>query len=241
MFLTLALFSLSTKGQYPFEKYPTLKYQKYNNWKFIQTKQKIKTHGRLTIHGFFDNKDDLTIQLTTFCGKKDSSFITIYRNKKLLQKVFEPMFFNELNIGSEPVKVADINGDHLKDLKLVASYLGNGVAAMNVRVIFLFQNSNNHFTKISFIDKNSRLERDFNNDDNFEIITMTLKGYKGHSYWLFNLFDYNKGRLVSANEKANYPIMVQYLYQDNYKITDKINTYKMKDFAMELPEGYDKR
>lgn len=241
-FFAIALLSFTTKGQYPFEKYPAIKYQEYKDWKYYDKSEKEnRTHCTMTIPNFFDNQDSLTVQLTNF-DQSDSSFIRIYRNKTLLQKKFEAMFFSEMNIGMESIKVADINGDSLKDIKLVAWYMGNGTAAMNVRTVYLFQNPNNHFTKISFDDKigNDRPERDFDGDGNFEIITMTLKGYEEHSYWLFNLFNYHNGELISANSKDNYPIMIQFLFRANYEITNNVSMEEMKELGMKLPEGYDK-
>lgn len=239
----ISFLTLTANGQYPFEKYPAIKYREYKNWKFYdKTETENKFHCTMTIPKFFDNQDNLTIQLTTF-GYNYNSFVRIYRNKKLLQKNFEPMFFNDVNIDNQSIRVADINGDNLKDIKIIAWYMGNGTASMNVRTIYIFQNKEGHFTKISFFDKASddKLERDFDGDGNYKIITMTLKGYGGHSYWLFNLFNYLNGDLVNVNSKDNYPIMIQYLNRENYKITKKISRSKMKAFTMKLPEEYDKK
>lgn len=241
--LTLIFLPFLACSQFPFEKYPAIKYKEFKNWKFYdKTEKENKTHITLTIPNFFDNNDTVTIQLTTF-GLKDSSIIRIYRNKTVIQKISEPMYFSDINLGSEPARIADINGDSLKDIKLVASYMGCGSAALNVRVVYLFQNPDHHFTKISFFDKSSesRPERDFDNDGNFEIITMTLQGYKDHSYWLYNLFNYTNGELISANSKDDYPIMIQFLYRNNYKITNKVSRKEMKELAQTLPEGYEKK
>jgi hypothetical protein len=244
----LIVSTLTISGQYPFEKYPSATYRDYNNWIFYNRIEKEKrVHLTMTIPDFFENRDSLTIQLTSFVPKNwilDSSYIRIYRNKQLIQKIFEPMAFSESNIGSQSIRTVDLNGDSLKDLKLTAWYMGNGIAAMNVRRIYLFQNSDHQFTKISFMDKISgddRPERDFNNDGNYEIITMTLKEFEGHSYWLFNLYDYVKGDLINVNEKFDYPIMIQFLLRDNYEITNKISRDKMKEFSLKLPENYDKK
>ncbi|MBK7175404.1 MAG: hypothetical protein IPH84_19800, partial [Bacteroidales bacterium] len=192
---------------------------------------------------FYSKKDSLTIQLTSFTTNWDSSFIRIYKNKKQLQKIFEPMSLSPNNL-YEPARIADINGDNLLDVKLISSYNGCGLAAMNVRVIFLFQNSNGTFTKISFDDKmdeNGRVERDFNGDSNFEIITMDLKSYKSHNYWLFNIYNFKNYKLVNVNPSYDYPIMIQYLLRDNYEITNKISRVKMKEFGKKLPDNYDRK
>ena len=139
--------------------------------------------------------------------------------------------------------IADINGDKLQDIKLVVPYMSNGLG-LNTRVIYLFQQTNKSFTKISFDDKmfgQNRQERDFNNDGNYEIITMTLISYQNHSYWAYNLFDYKNNNFISVNNKYDYPILIQFLYKDNFKITNKMSRQKMKEFAQTKPEKYDKR
>jgi hypothetical protein len=231
------------KGQAPFEKYPAISYKEYKDWKvYDKSVKEKKVHYTLTIPDFFENKDSNTIQLTSFVDNWDSSYVRIYRNKKLIQKFFEPMGFSQANM-FEPIRIADINGDSLTDLKILIPYMGNGTASLNVRVIYLFQKSNGDFTKISFDDKmnGNRPERDFDGDKNYEIITMTLTGYENHSYWLYNLYDFNSNGLINVNTKDDYPIMIQFLYRENYQITDKITRQKMKDFTLTLPEKYDKK
>jgi hypothetical protein len=246
-FIFLTIFSLTVSGQYPFEKYPVLQYHDFDDWK-VYDKSEIekKIHLTMTIPDFFENKDSLTIQLTSYITSKwsDSSYIRIYRNKTFLQKIFEPMFFNSLNIGNLPIRVADINGDKLSDLKITVWYMGNGIASMNVRRIYLFRNQDNHFTKVSFndmLESDDRPERDFDNDGNNEIISMNLLSYDKHSYWLFNLFNYVDGDLINVNEKGDYPIMIQLLYRNNYEITNKISRDRMKEFALKIPHNYDKK
>jgi hypothetical protein len=244
----LILFGLTflvwnANGQLPFEKYPAIKYEHFNNWKtYDKTEKENKVHSTLTIPKFFDNKDTLSIQLTSFTDHWwENSTIRVFRNEKETQKIFENMAFNPG--GLDTLRVADINGDGLQDLKIISAYMGNGIAALNVRVIYLFQQTDNSFKKISFADKmsNNRKERDFDGDGYFEIITMNLVEHETHSYWLFNLFNYNNGGLVNVNIRDNYPIMIQFLYRDNFEITNKISREKMKIFALKLPEEYDSK
>ena len=232
------------KAQFPFEKYPAISYKNYNDWiLYDKSENEKKFHHTLTIPEFYNGNDTITIQLTSFTNNWDSSYIRIFKNRKQIQKFFEPMGFSPSNM-SEPARVADINGDGLSDLKLIISYNGTGLACMNVRVIYLFQKNRGEFTKISFDDKmdeNRRPERDFDGDNNFEIITMNHRSYGGHSYWLFNLYDFNSDQLLNVNEKDNYPIMTQFLLRENYEITNKISREKMKEFALTLPEKYEKK
>jgi len=240
---TLIIVTLTSKGQYPFEKYSGVKYRECNDWKiYDKTEMENKVHSTLSIPDFFENKDSMTVQLTSFIENWDSSYIRIYRNSRQIQKFFEPMGFSPSNV-NESVRIADINGDSLCDMKLVIPYNGCGLASMNVRSIYLFQKSDGSFTKISFDDnmESNRQERDFDGDGNYEIITMNLVGHENHSYWVFNLFDYKDNGLVNANSKDNYPIMIQFLYRDNFEITDKISREKMKDFKLNLPDKYDRK
>lgn len=248
--LLLMTFGLNSSGQYPFERYPAIKYKQYANWKEIKRIGKNNNETVeyiLTIPGFFNKKDNLTIKLTP----GDSSDISLFRNGKLTQHFVEPM-----NVYADygfpgtfaPVRVADINGDGMPDCKLLISYRGTGLAILNTRVIYLFQHSDHSFRKISYLDMidgndvpANRPERDFNGDGNYEIITMSLTGYKDHSYWAYNLYNFKNNTLVSVNNKYNYPILIQFLNRENYKVTRKIPRQKMKDFAEKRPEDYDER
>jgi hypothetical protein len=244
LLLILVLCTGILKGQYPFEKYPAIKYKAYNDWKTIdRSKEKEKdVQNTLTIPNFYDNSDTLTIQLTSFTDHFwDNSVVRVFRNKIEKQKIIENMAFNP--IGLDSVRVADINGDGLMDIKVVSPYMGNGTASLNVKVIYLFQRQDHSFNVISFDDKSypNRPERDFDNDGNYEIITMNLVGHEEHSYWLLNLFNYKNDELINVNSKANYPIMIQYLFRENYEITNKISRKKMKDFELKLPDSYERK
>lgn len=237
LFLFL-IFTAPTFAQYPFEKFLEVKYSKFHNWKEYGNYKSKKIDYTLSIPEFFDNKDTLYIQLTSFPSIWDSSYIRLFRNHTQIQKIFEPAPFYYANIDS--VRIADINGDSLNDIKLIIPYMGNGIASLNVRVIYLFQNKTGKFERTSFFDKqgSNSPERDFNGDGNFEIITMKLNHFNGHSYWTFNLFNYQNGNLVSVNDVYDYPIMIQFLYRDNYEITNKISKIEMKKFGLKEPEEY---
>lgn len=172
---TLIIFTLTSKGQYPFEKYLAVKYSIYHDWKiYDRAEDEKKVHSTLTIPNFFGNNDSLTIQLTSFTDHCwDNSIIRVFQNKQQTQKFVEDMIFNPA--GLDTVRVADINGDGLMDVKIVSPYLGNGIASLNVKVIYLFQRQDHSFNKISFDDKSypNIPERDFDRDGNYEIITIT--------------------------------------------------------------------
>jgi hypothetical protein len=104
---------------------------------------------------------------------------------------------------------------------------------------------NKAFTSISFTDLfmefQYRKERDLDGDGKYEIITQTFKNIGNHNYWLFNLYNIKNNELVNVNYKANYPIMVQILNDDNYNITKRISRSQMKEFALKVPDDYVKK
>lgn len=232
--LTLTLTSF---GQYPFERFPAIKYKEYHNWKEIDNRKNAdKAEHSLTIPKLFNKRDSLTIKLTTLTTSWDTTYISLYSNGKLIGTFNEPLGYNPI----EPLRLADFNGDGLTDLKLVFPYMGNGTASLNVRIVYLLQQKDNRFTKVSYFDKMgaNSIERDFNGDNNYEIITMTLMSYQNHSYWLYNLFNFKNFDLISVNDEYHYPILIQFLYRYNYKITNKVSRQKMKEFAHKKPEEY---
>ena len=238
-FIIFTIFVLETRAQYSFEKFPPIKYKEYKDWK---GKENLKTESnfKITIPSFYSNKDNITIEIISYAVKSDSSYIKIYRNDKVIQTLFEKTYFMEINLFYEPLRIADINGDNLTDIKFVIPSMGNGSAAMNTRIIYLFQKGNNSFKKVSFNDKERnarhRPERDFNGDKNYEIITMTLDWFNEHSYFTFNLYNYVNSNVINVNQKYDYPIMIQFLHRENFIETNKITKEKMKKFTLQQPE-----
>jgi len=228
----------NASAQYPFEKYPQLKLAAYDNWKTSDKKDRI--HSTSTISNFFSNGDEITIKLTSY--KKNwekNSSIQIFENKKQLIQMHEEIAFNPTALDS--VRIGDVNNDGLKDVKLVFSHMTNGLG-LGCRVIYLLQKPNLTFTKLSFNDmmdyRKDRRERDFDGDGNYEIITMNLRGYNGHNYWIFNLYNILNYKLVNVNHKDNYPIMIQFLNKENFEITKNLSREKMKIFTATIPEDY---
>jgi hypothetical protein len=242
LLLILIFIAWTTKGQYSFENFPEIKYNKYSNW--ITWEKGEKTHKTILIPDFFLNGDSLILQLTNFGSLTDSSIIRLYRNNQFAQKILEPppSIDEELD---DTLLVADINGDGLLDIKLNANLFYNGIPA--IRRIYLFQRLDTSFVKISFDDRYdeyfgiNRHERDFNNDNNYEIITSTLNNFESHNYWTFNLYNFTNGGFVCVNDEYDYPIMIQYLTNPNYTITNRISREQMKKFSNELPDEYDRR
>lgn len=239
-FLLLLAYVHTTYAQYPFEKYPAIKYAEYKHWTMgpgpaMFTSDDCLSHYQ-TISPFFPG-ESITIRLVS-CDS--TSYIYIYKGKHQLQAIPDKMSFFEGNL-SEPIRIADFNGDGLKDIKLVVPYHGCGIASLNARVIYLFQRPGNRFVKIAYMDKiehGNTPERDMDKDGNYEIITMDLQGYKTHNYWTFNSYNFKDNNLVNVNDKFGYPIMVQYLNRDNYTPTN-IDKNNLKKYSLKVPQEYE--
>lgn len=219
--------TVCVKGQYPFDKYEKLNYKFYNDWKsYDMYDKKEKTHETITVPHFYNDSISLTIQFT-YDKPKTENIIRIYKGKETIQRFKkEPVDFYLYYVNSHPIRVADINGDGLLDLKIIYDYHTNGLS-LSYRPIYLIQNKDETFTKISFdnmYEDRLDFERDFNNDKNFEILSVSLVGQDNHNYWSFGIFNFENGEFVDNSLKYGYPIFIQFLNKRNYKQTDrKIN------------------
>ena len=237
LILIILLFStLIVRAQYSFEKYPAIKFKEYKRWKTEDSIETKKFISRInSVSKFYNKSSSLTLKLTVF-DSLEYTELKIYRNNKEIQKFIE----KRMSTISEPssVYVEDINGDGLKDLKFLIPNYGCGNYNYYCDVFYLFQNKNGTFLKISysdiFIEYINRLERDFNNDGKYEIITQTFENYKKHNYWSFNIYNLINGKFINVNYLINYPIMVPL---DSYKITKKISREKMKKFQRKSPNS----
>ncbi|WP_264521363.1 FG-GAP repeat domain-containing protein [Flavobacterium sp. N1994] len=199
----------------------------------IKEKENVLEYSK-NVTSFFNDKTALEVTINGDLENSKKTYI------KVKTKLNSKKYFEEIPVhGTDGFYIADFNGDGKKDFKIVCFYMGCGLASMNVRVIYFFQKENKEFTKISFDDMmdGNRIERDLNGDGNFEIITMTLQDHLNHNYWLFNVYNFVNGNLVCLNEKVNYPIMVQYLFRDNYKISEKLSRKEMKKYQLKKPEA----
>jgi len=248
----LITFVFSVNAQYDFEKYPAIKYQQEKKWRIIKADSN-KVIYSVTFPGFYKNHDELTLKYT-FTGDSAKSIIRLYRNKQIIQKFKAPgsefiRLMDTIDMEA-PVMVMDINGDSLSDIKIfIPNFIRCGAYNYYANVIYFFQDTIGKFKKISYHDGFysdadtvgedtiiNRPERDFDGDGNYEIITQTFQNYKGHSYWVYNLYNYKEGKLVNVNEKADYPIMVQLLYRENFSITNKLSRQEMKKFTAKHPD-----
>src|SRR6187402_1869027 len=118
-FAFFMFFPLIVSGQYDFEKYPSIKYKVYDDWKTNETEKKVE--NSISISNFFKNGESLTIQLNSFKEHLfENSDIKISKNNIETQSFTENIGFNPVALDS--VRIADFNGDGLSDLKIIAPY-----------------------------------------------------------------------------------------------------------------------
>ncbi len=216
LLLLLLCTGINAQAQYPFERYPAPRYRHYKYW--IQRTRPEDDHLTydLLIPGFF-GKEHLTLSYRM----PDDTFgdtLVLLRGKKVIQKI--PADLGQiLHNLKKPVRVADINGDGLQDIKIMVNGTGCGLAAEYSRITYLFQQPDHRFVMVSYMDMmyDHRPERDLDGDGNFEIITMDLKAHHEHNYWTFDVFTYRNNKFSNLDKSFDYPIMVQYLNRENYK------------------------
>lgn len=217
----LLLCTFKSFGQYPFEKYPAVKYQK------------------LIVKGDFYAD-------SSFIGSASyKKYKLIFKQQRAYKNIDVAIFYNgkvtsNLHLAlsevvlavCDTIYMADIDGNGKPDFKFILQYNGSGLAGSLSHKVLLFNSNSNRFKAKCYIDFFDGPERDFNNDGKYEIIGQVYESYQGHAYMVYNLFNYIKGSFHNVNKLANYPIMIQYLERENYKITDKISRKGMKQFSV---------
>jgi hypothetical protein len=227
--LILFMFSLKAFAQYPFEKYLAIKYVEVP-FKIIHFK---KDSSSVATARYKDYKVSIFVP-----ALGDGTNLILYRNGKVIKRIKEEDI--EVIIIQNPLYIADINGDGLIDFKIDLFNNGSGIAGSLEKKIYLFNQGKNYYKEISFMDFFSYTERDFDGDGNFEIISQSLVSYKTHNYWVFNLYNYKNKQFINIGGRFNYPIAIPYLYNETYKITNKIPTSILQQFSFPLPKMHNR-
>jgi len=216
------LLSSAVNAQYPFDSLPKPAWSLHNQWKTIEPKNDSKLHETITIPKFYNDSISLTLQFTMDKTNPDkvANILRVYKGNKVIQS-----FRNEIAdyhpgyTSTYPIRVGDITGDGKKEIKIIYDYHSNGLG-LSHRPIYLIQQDDGQFIKYSFYNsfvKRLDLERDFDHDGKFEIISVNLIGHNNHSYWQFDIFKIDTEKFNIDNEKYGYPIYVQFLHRDNFK------------------------
>jgi hypothetical protein len=228
-FLCVILLFVSAKcfAQYPFEKFPKLKYDSVL-FKRIAVTEKNNV--------FIANYKDYKIELLEL-PLKDSTNLLIYRNSKLIQKIKSDIFLYPYL--DEMLYVADIDGNGLIDFKFTSGNVGaSGLASSRVFKFYLFNKGNNRFLPIVLGDFFSYKERQLLPGKSYVIVGQSLAEYKGHNYWLFDLYIYKNGKIVNVNKQYGYPIAVPYLFDEVFKPTNKIPKKELERLSLKVPDFY---
>lgn len=246
-YLLPLLLSLPAAAQYPFEKHPAIKAKVYPTGYSIEGMGKDDPYNYdvahyITIPKFVAGKETAKITLTPPDTATGAATIEIYRGlrkpKKLLGKV-EFGTFSTL----ERLYVADYNHDGLPDLKFIVPHFGCGAYNYYCHVVYLLQNKDHSLTEVSYsdlllYDYQNRPERDFDGDGIYELVVCRFESYKNHNYLQYDLYHLQGAKLVNVNKQFNYPIMIQLLYGENYKITKHLSRKQMRQFSRKIPDDY---
>jgi hypothetical protein len=214
-------FVKSVYAQYPFDTLPKPNWILHNQWKTIENQPQQKIHETITVPNFYPDSVSLTLQFTMeSVGDVSVNILRVYKGKKVIQSFRnDKVDYYPGYTSSFPVRVGDMTGDGKLDIKIIYDYHSNGLG-LSHRPIYLLQQEDGRFIKYSFYNsftKRLDLERDFDHDRNFEILSVNLIDYKSHSYWQFDVLKADNGKLINQNKKYGYPLYVQFLYRDNYK------------------------
>ena len=99
VFFTISLWFAPGSNTIPFEEFPAIQFKAFDDWKkYDRLEKEQKIHFTLTVPDFYTNHDTVTLQLTGFRDKMDSSLIRVFRNKNLIERIKEPMFFVNANV-----------------------------------------------------------------------------------------------------------------------------------------------
>lgn len=224
----LLLVSFKTYAQYPFEKYPAIKYDSAA-FKIIEGKGE---YTNIAIARYKNYRIELLEH-----SLKDSSNLLVYFKDKLIKKIKWGEFVSTYLDGT--LQIADIDGDGKLDFKINVWNVGAaGLASSRESKIYLFNKGNNKFSKIEILDFFPHVERDINNKGKYEIIAQGLAEYKKHNYWIFNLYQYKNGKLVNVSSQFGYPIAVPFLFKDTYKATHRISKKELQRLSLEQEKDY---
>lgn len=244
LFMSLSV-SFMLNAQYPFEKFKAIEVKEYKSWRVVdKTEPEGELISTIVIPEYNNLNTEIEVEITCY-DTLTYSKLKIFKNEIQIQEMIELEAFYGLR-APYSVFVADFNNDSLSDLKFLIPNFGCGAYNTYSRVIYLLQKPDGKFVKISytdhfFEDDMNRLERDFDGDGNYEIVTQTFKNYSNHNYWLYNVYSFKGFELVNVNQKVDYPIMIQLLDRDNYDVTKNIKKEKMKEFSRKLPNDYNEK
>jgi hypothetical protein len=229
--LILLLFSAKCFGQYPFEKYPARKIVSvpFKAFHFVHDSTNI------AIARYRNYK----IEALGNPLKNGNNILLYYKNNII--KETRGVFRLDNGVASD---LSPLFIYHQKDrLVFIIKYYnmdGSGLAGSHVGKVYLVDRGRNNFSATSFGDFWDKPDRQYalKSDENYAIIGKSYVVYKDHSYWVFDLYNFDDGKLINVSNKYGYPIAVPYLYKETFKSTNKISRKELHKLSLKLPEFY---
>lgn len=221
----ILLLSAKCFAQYPFEKFPT---KKYDSIKFIRGELNDSTE---TATAHYKN---YTVKLID--GTLDNGgTIELFFKNKLIKKLSGD--FVNMTYITDFLYVEDINNDGRLDF-IINTYCGGcaGLACSNMYTTFLINKGTANFHVISYAGFYDKPQKEYVFNNSYKIIGQSLASFKGHNYWLFDLYEFSSGRLVNVSKKYGYPIAVPYLDNQTFKPTKKISKAQLERLSLQKPD-----
>lgn len=218
MFLILGGFSL--QAQTYFNRFKPANYQMVP----IQQRSHPIDSARLNYVEFKKIKGLENIRILIKPQGYDSTLLSIYKYNRCIKKVAFPF---PLGVGSleDRCEVADLDNNQKPDVKLTIWGGGTGMAIQLSHKVYIF-NFGDRFRVVSFFDFSNEREYDMDGDSVFEILSQNYVYYKGHSYWVYNAFDFRNGRLQNVSQKFDYPLWTRLLFRSDTTIAGKYQKEK---------------
>lgn len=233
-------------GQTHFSLHTPIKYYKVKIIKSIETIEDPFEEDNLTtshigiidLSGYTPLKNiKIKLQYKIKDGN-DSCDILIYKGNKLLQKIVQ---LNPLWKLDDFAYLADIDGNKLPDIKFFIHNIASGLSADLSTKVYLF-NMGDSFKKISFFDYANEPEYDLNKNGNYEILSRNHLYHKdGHSYWIYNAYNFSEKKLVNVSKQYNYPLWTKHLNRTDTVVAKHMSYEERSKEYKALPDSLDIR
>ena len=227
-FSLLCLWAATAQGQTHFSKFKAPNYKTAG----IQYRSLLEDSMKLDIVDVSHIKGLMGIKIHLQQVTMDSSKILIYKDNKLKQILPLPFMFWHLE---NECLVADLDGNNKPDIKLTVPSGGAGLAGELTYKIYLFHQGET-FRLLSFFDFSHEKEYDLNKDGIYEILSCNHVYKAGHSYWVYNVFNFSNGKLTNVSKTRNYPLWTKHLYTSRDVIATNISQKDRNKEYKALPD-----
>ncbi|MBS1533071.1 MAG: hypothetical protein JSU01_22410 [Bacteroidetes bacterium] len=170
----------------------------------------------------------------------DGGIIELYFKNRLIKKL-DGDFVNMTYI-TDFLYVEDVDNDGRPDF-IIYTYPGGcgGLACSNIYTTYLINSGEDNFQAISYAGFYYRPQKEYAFNGRYKIIGESLATYKGHNYWLFDLYIVKNGKLVNVSKQYGYPIAVPFLYNQTFKQTHKIPKDQLARLSLKEPDLFSGR